>query len=99
MNRTKYSGHRAEIVHVLVVLGLLLAMVSACGSFGPSGAAGDATPTPLPTPVVLEKPTYTVELGTVVETLEFTGRASPLQEQELFFETGGNISEVNVARG
>ena len=58
-----------------------------------------ATPTPLPTPVVLEKPTYTVELGTVVETLEFTGRASPVQEQELFFETGGNVSAVNVARG
>ena len=83
----------------LAALGLLLALAAACSSSGSPGSAGDATPTPLPTPVVLEKPTYTVELGTVVETLEFTGRASPVQEQELFFETGGNVSAVNVARG
>ena len=99
MSQTREPGYRARAVHVVVVLGLLLALVSACGSSGSPGAVGDATPTPLPTPVVLEKPTYTVELGTVVETLEFTGRASPVQEQELFFEAGGNVSQVNVARG
>jgi multidrug efflux pump subunit AcrA (membrane-fusion protein) len=99
MNRTKYPGRRASTLYVLVALGLLSAIITACGSSGSSGTAGDATPTPLPTPIVLEKPTYTVELGTVVETLEFTGRASPMQEQELFFETGGNVSQVNVARG
>jgi HlyD family secretion protein len=99
MNHTKYSGRRARSSRALAALALLLALVTACGSSGSPGAAGDATPTPLPTPVVLEKPTYTVELGTVVETLEFTGRASPVQQQELFFETGGNVSTVNVARG
>ena len=35
----------------------------------------------------------------MVQTLEFTGRASPVLEQELFFETGGNVGEVFVARG
>ena len=99
MNQTKHLRRHARSVRVLAALGLLLALVAACGSSGSPGASGDATPTPLPTPVVLEKPTYTVELGTVVETLEFTGRASPVQEQELFFETGGNVSQVNVARG
>ena len=94
MNRTKHPRRRA-----LTALAVLLALVTACGSSGSPGASGDATPTPLPTPVVLEKPTYTVEFGTVVETLEFTGRASPVQQQELFFETGGNVSQVNVARG
>lgn len=98
-NQTQYSGRRARAIRVLAVLGLLLAMATACGSSGSSDTAGDATPTPLPTPIVLEKPTYTVELGTVVETLEFTGRASPIQEQELFFETAGNVSQVNVSRG
>jgi multidrug efflux pump subunit AcrA (membrane-fusion protein) len=40
-----------------------------------------------------------VEVGTVVQTLEFTGRASPVLQQELFFETGGNVGEVFVAAG
>ncbi len=87
---------------LLGVAGLLLALITGCGLTGSQGAAASAdkaTPTPLPTPVVPEKPTYTVQVGTVVETLEFTGRATPLQEQELFFETSGNVGQVYVARG
>lgn len=85
---------------LLGVLSLLLALVTGCGSTGSESAStNEATPTPLPTPIVPEKPVYTVEAGTVVQTLEFTGRASPVLEQELFFETNGNVSEVFVARG
>ena len=96
--------HTIRIIRPLGVLGLLgLLLVLAAGCGGSSGAqgaaAGDATPTPLPTPIVPEKPLYTVELGTIVQTLEFTGRASPVLEQELFFETNGNVSEVYAARG
>ena len=64
-----------------------------------SASASEATPTPLPTPILPENPIYTVEVGTVVQTLEFTGRASPVLQQELFFETGGNVGEVFVAAG
>ena len=52
----------------------------------------------MPTPIVPEKPTYTVQSGTVVRTLEFTGRASPLLEQELFFKADGFVGEVLVER-
>lgn len=58
-----------------------------------------ATPTPLPTPIVPEKPTYQVERGTVVKTLEFTGRVSPVLEQELFFKTDGFVGDVLFSRG
>jgi len=54
---------------------------------------------PLPTPVAVEKPTYTVQRGTVIKTLEFTGRVSPVTEQELFFKTAGYVRAVYVARG
>lgn len=85
---------------MLSLAGLLLALVTGCGPIRSRGASADeATPTPVPTPIVPEKPTYMVQVGTVVETLEFTGRASAIQEQELFFETNGNVSEVYVARG
>jgi membrane fusion protein, macrolide-specific efflux system len=95
-NKTKETGH----LGLLALLALGLALLTGCGATGSSDAAASAaTPTPLPTAIIPEKPTYRVEAGTVVLTLSFTGRASPVLEQELFFETGGSVSEVYVARG
>jgi multidrug efflux pump subunit AcrA (membrane-fusion protein) len=81
-----------------MVLSWLFAM-TACGNVG-IGPVSDVSPTPtlLPTPIIPEKPTYTVQLGTVVRTLEFTGRASPTLEQELFFRTDGFVGDVLVER-
>jgi multidrug efflux pump subunit AcrA (membrane-fusion protein) len=73
---------------------LFLVLLSACG-----GRGARPTPTPFPTPVVPEKPTYTVQRGPVVKTLEFRGRVSPVTEQELFFETDGYVRDVTVAQG
>jgi HlyD family secretion protein len=76
---------------------ILLVLLTACGSGNQGGTA--PTPTPFPTPVAVEKPTYIVQRGTVVRTLEFTGRVSPITEQELFFKRNGHVSAVYVARG
>lgn len=78
---------------------ILIFLLAACGGDGEQAAQTGPTPTPLPTPVVPEKPTYTVQRGTVVKTLEFTGRVSPVQEQELFFKSDGFVDQVFVARG
>jgi multidrug efflux pump subunit AcrA (membrane-fusion protein) len=64
-----------------------------------STPAPQPTPTFWPTAVVPEKPTYTVERGTVVDSLTFTGRVSPLREEELYFRTDGRVLEVYVDRG
>ncbi len=90
-----------QLFRLLALTGLLFALGTGCGPAGSQAATGaaKATPTPLPTPIVPEKPTYTVQVGTVVETLQFTGRATPVLEQELFFERSGNVGEVLVARG
>src|SRR3972149_864522 len=82
-------------VRVCLFALLLIVMLTACGSSGPSEAP---TPTPLPTPVVPEKPTYIVARGTVTRSLEFTGRVSPVEQQELFFRTDGFVRSVYVAR-
>lgn len=80
---------------ILALLGLLLL---ACTQT--NGQTADlATPTPIPTPIVPEKPIYTAQLGAVVNTIEFTARVSPLQEQSLFFRSGGFIDQVFVQRG
>jgi len=63
------------------------------------GGETQMTPTPFPTPVVPENPTFTVQRGTVVKTLEFRGRVSPVTEQELFFEAAGYVRTVHVAQG
>ncbi len=98
MNRINEGRMRA--FWMLSMAGLLLALMTGCGPIRSRGAsANEPTPTAIPTPIVPEKPTYMVQVGTVVETLEFTGRASAIQEQELFFEANGNVAEVYVARG
>lgn len=74
---------------------LLAFLLSACGGQNPA----NATPTPVPTPVVVEKPTYTVQTGTVSKVLELNGRVVPVQQQELFFRTDGFVHAVYAAKG
>jgi len=83
-----------------VVLLLLVTLLSGCqGLFGRAVEEEPATPTPIPTPIVPEKPTYVVQRGKIVNQLEFTGRISPVEEQRLYFKTGGYVKRVLVSRG
>ncbi len=56
------------------------------------------TPTPIPTPIVPTKPTYTVERGPITNELQFTGRIVPVEEEELFFRTAGRVRNVYVKK-
>lgn len=100
MNQNKSHRGKTRAICMFGVVSLLLVLVTGCGTTESQSASIDeVTPTPLPTPIIPEKPVYTVQIGTIVQTLEFTGRASPVLEQELFFETSGNVGDVFVARG
>lgn len=81
------------------LIALMLALLAACGQAETLGPVSQPSPTPLPTPIIPEKATYVVQLGSVVRTLEFTGRASPVNEQELYFESDGYVSDVFIERG
>ena len=59
----------------------------------------EPTPTPIPTSMVPDKPTYVVEKGTVQNQEQFTARVSPLNEEELFFKRGGYVKVVYVEKG
>ncbi|HET7088294.1 MAG TPA: efflux RND transporter periplasmic adaptor subunit, partial [Anaerolineae bacterium] len=74
---------------------LAILLLTACGS---GSQSVEPTPTPFPTPIVPEKPVYTVARGTVTKTLEFTGRVTPVEQQELFFRTDGFVNAVYVER-
>lgn len=84
-------------------LSLLLSVVilSSCGSLVDgenNGAQTEPTVTPIPTAPAAAKPTYIVQRGTVQESLVFSGRWLPRDQQELSFEIAGTIRTVNVRR-
>jgi HlyD family secretion protein len=79
----------------LAALMILAPLLVGCAT----GSAAQADPTPIPTPIVPEKPTYTVQSGTVSNVLELRGRVSPVQQQDLFFRTNGAVNTVNIQRG
>lgn len=67
-------------------------------SQGISDRLAGPTPTLIPTPIVPNKPVYTVQRGDVVRRIQFVGRVAPLLEEELFFRSNGRIRNVFVKR-
>lgn len=88
---------RCRRLRVLLTLTALLLVASACTDLGPNPAEGP-TPTPLPPPPVPEISTYTVQRGTVIDQVVFSGRVSPVVEEELFFRTNGRVKGIYVQR-
>jgi HlyD family secretion protein len=78
-----------------VILFALL-MLSACST---GQAKEEATPTPIPTPIIPTKPTYQVQVGDITNQLEYSGRIAPVVEDELYFEAGGRVDKVYVVKG
>jgi multidrug efflux pump subunit AcrA (membrane-fusion protein) len=87
-------------VWMMPLIGLLAALTAGCGGAAmPFKQADLPTPTPVPTPIVPEKPRYVVERGAVLHSAEFLGRVAPVKEEELYFETDGFIKGVLVEEG
>lgn len=77
---------------------LLVPLVAAACGGDPPPPTGDLVATPIPTAPAAARPTYTVQRGTVEETLEFTGRWLPRDQQDLAFEVAGTVRGVYVQR-
>jgi len=78
----------------LVFTIFLSLLASSCS---PQGKA--STPTPVPTPAAIQKPTYKVQRGDVAKVLRLQGRVSPVNQQDLFFRSDGYVRTVNFGRG
>ena len=61
---------------------LLVTLIAVTGCSGAAQEREDATPTPIPTPIVPVKPTYRVQRGEVIDSIEFSGRIAPVVEEE-----------------
>jgi len=86
IQRTKYTA------------ALLVTLIAVTGCSGAAQEREDTTPTPIPTPIVPVKPTYRVQRGEVIDSIEFSGRIAPVVEEELFFRIGGYVDVVYVKR-
>jgi multidrug efflux pump subunit AcrA (membrane-fusion protein) len=101
--RNKVMSKRASFLVILLLALLALLVFGGC-TLLPASSRQQAvmlqgpTPTPIPTPIVPTKPTYKVQQGEVEKKVEFTGRVSPVNEQELFFRTNGWVRNVMVER-
>jgi len=87
-----------------LVLVIVLILMSSCTGTGVEMTGGDdganpEDPTPIPPMPAAEKPTYTVQKGSIIDSLEFTGRVSPAQEQSYYFKASGRVLRVMVERG
>jgi multidrug efflux pump subunit AcrA (membrane-fusion protein) len=60
--------------------------------------AAEETPTPIPTAQIALKPVYEVQVGDVIKSTEFSGRISPVLEEELYFQVDGRIRAVYFTR-
>ncbi|RPI33726.1 MAG: efflux RND transporter periplasmic adaptor subunit, partial [Chloroflexota bacterium] len=92
MNQSRMNRIQ-NLSFILILLLALSVILSGCSP------QAEQSSTPVPTPIVLQKPTYTVQRGTVTKTIELTGRVSPVKQQDLFFRSDGFVHAVYFTRG
>ncbi len=86
-----------KIAYILIVA-LFTPFLGACG-VAATAQQELATPTPLPPAPALERPTYTVQRGSVERVLQLNGRVTPVDLTRLSFRTAGRVAQVLVERG
>ncbi len=86
--------NRRTLITFILIIGAMI--LSSCNTAAQEELP---TPTPIPTPIVPTKPTYEVQVGEISNELQFTGRISPVVEEELFFRADGRVRNVYVEKG
>jgi multidrug efflux pump subunit AcrA (membrane-fusion protein) len=79
---------------LFAVVPLLLSSLMGCAVVG-----NEQQPTPIPTSVVVEKPTYPVQRGDVVLQASLTGSVVPINPTVLSFKASGPLKTLSVKAG
>lgn len=86
--------------HILIIAIFSLLSAVGCASQATFGSAiTEGEPTPLPTPIVPNKPTYVVERGDIIYQQRYNGRVVPAVSTNLYFELDGRIAETFASDG
>jgi len=89
-----FPGQCAPAARMLVAVSMLMGTLVGCGAVG-----GDQQPTPIPTPVTLDKPTYRVERGDVILQQSLTGSVVLTKTIALSFKEDGRVKSLAVQIG
>jgi multidrug efflux pump subunit AcrA (membrane-fusion protein) len=87
-----------KLIGICMLALLLIPILAACG-ITPVTQQNQPTPTPLPPAPELERPTYTVQRGTIERPLDVNGRVTPIDLVRLEFRRAGRVAKVNVKPG
>jgi HlyD family secretion protein len=89
---------KTKLIDILAFVLLVVPLLAACGT--PATAQQQPpTPTPLPSEPALERPTYTVQRGTIERLLDVNGRVTPIDLVRLGFRRAGRVASVSVKQG
>lgn len=90
-NRFHTSRYRVGLASLF-----LAASLAGCST---SGQGAQPTVTPIPQQRSIERPTYTVERGDIVEQLRLSGRVAAVRQEDLGFTKAGTVLRVHVRAG
>ena len=78
-----------------------MSFITACGNGqGISLGKPEPTVTPIPEePIEFQRPMYTVERGTIIRKISFSGRMGPDEEISAAFDSAGRVGELNFQEG
>src|SRR5689334_21244389 len=93
--QSRLEGCWRSMKRSVLLLGFL-AFLAGCASAPTAQTA--PTPTPKPVAAALDKPTYTVQRGTVADQLQLSGRVGAVQQQDLSFTQDGHLKTLYVTR-
>jgi multidrug efflux pump subunit AcrA (membrane-fusion protein) len=85
-------------IRSVLVAVVWVVLVAGCGGVSEPAQEEPPTPTPLPPAPALERPTYTVERGTIERAIEPNGRVTPVDMVQLAFHRSGRVESVTVSR-
>src|SRR5262249_13395552 len=89
---------KMKVIGIRTFMLLLVPLLAACGT--PATAQQEPpTPTPLPSEPALERPTYTVQRGTIEHLLDVNGRVTPIDLVRVGFRRAGRVARVRVTQG
>ncbi len=92
------TPNRFHISRSPAVLASLFLAVSLAGC-STSGQGAQPTVTPIPQQRSIERPTYTVQRGDIVEQLRLSGRVAAVRQEDLGFTKAGRVLRVHVRAG
>ncbi len=94
------NKHLKPILLILIAITLLVTIAGCQSEGGITLSKPEPTVTPIPQqPVAIQKPTYEVQRGTIIQIENLIGRVGPVNTVSIAFGSDGRVDELNFSAG